>query len=81
MLSTSKRVRTPTLTHHSRVFEGGERANFESEDVFETAEKKKLFLKAKFDELSQDKRKLGKAMDKKRRKTSQKEKKQMPRTR
>ncbi|GAA5861700.1 hypothetical protein JCM5353_000545 [Sporobolomyces roseus] len=44
-------------------------------------EKKKLFLKAKFDELSQDKRKLGKAMDKKRRKTSQKEKKQMPRTR
>lgn len=40
-----------------------------------------MFLKAKFDELSQDKRKLGKAMDKKRRKTSQKEKKQMPRTR
>ncbi|GAA5869329.1 hypothetical protein JCM16303_000431 [Sporobolomyces ruberrimus] len=45
------------------------------------AEKKKLFLKAKFDELSQDKRKLSKAMDKKRRKTSQKEKKQMPRIR
>ncbi|GAA5969923.1 hypothetical protein JCM21900_004449, partial [Sporobolomyces salmonicolor] len=41
-------------------------------------EKKKLFLKAKFDELSQDKRKLSKAMDKKRRKTSQKEKKLMP---
>ncbi|GAA5848501.1 hypothetical protein JCM3766R1_005669 [Sporobolomyces carnicolor] len=45
------------------------------------ADKKKLFLKAKFDELSQDKRKLSKAMDKKRRKTSQKEKKQMPRIR
>ncbi|GAA5938272.1 uncharacterized protein JCM15063_000687 [Sporobolomyces koalae] len=45
------------------------------------ADKKKLYLKAKFDELSQDKRKLSKAMDKKRRKTSQKEKKQMPRIR
>ncbi|BGP34489.1 rRNA bioproteinsis protein rrp36 [Rhodotorula toruloides] len=44
-------------------------------------EKKKLFLKAKFDELAQDKRKLHKAMDKKRRKTAQKEKKLMPKTR
>ncbi|KWU41264.1 DUF947-domain-containing protein [Rhodotorula sp. JG-1b] len=38
---------------------------------------KKLFLKAKYDDLAQDKRKLHKAMDKKRRKTSQKEKKLM----
>lgn len=43
-----------------------------------TAERKKLFLKAKFDELSTDKRKLHKAIDKKRKKTAQKEKKAMP---
>ncbi|GAA5985183.1 hypothetical protein JCM10908_002558 [Rhodotorula pacifica] len=45
------------------------------------SEKKKLFLKAKYDDLAQDKRKLHKAMDKKRRKTSQKEKKLMPKSR
>lgn len=45
------------------------------------AERKKLYLKAKFDELSTDKRKLHKAMDKKRKKTAQKEKKAMPNTR
>ncbi|KPV73873.1 uncharacterized protein RHOBADRAFT_45165 [Rhodotorula graminis WP1] len=42
------------------------------------SERKKLFLKAKFDELSTDKRKLHKAIDKKRKKTAQKEKKAMP---
>lgn len=42
-----------------------------------TAEKRKLYLQAKYDDLAQDKRKLHKAMDKKRRKTSQKEKKLM----
>ncbi|BGP57558.1 rRNA bioproteinsis protein rrp36 [Rhodotorula sphaerocarpa] len=41
------------------------------------AEKRKLYLQAKYDDLAQDKRKLHKAMDKKRRKTSQKEKKLM----
>ncbi|GJN93505.1 hypothetical protein Rhopal_006562-T1 [Rhodotorula paludigena] len=45
------------------------------------SERKKLYLKAKFDELSTDKRKLHKAMDKKRKKTAQKEKKAMPNTR
>ncbi|GAA5837282.1 hypothetical protein JCM11251_004954 [Rhodosporidiobolus azoricus] len=43
--------------------------------------KKDLFAKAKYDELSQDKRKLHKAMDKKRRKIGQKEKKLMPNAR
>ncbi|GAA6039237.1 hypothetical protein JCM8097_003220 [Rhodosporidiobolus ruineniae] len=43
--------------------------------------KKELFAKAKFDELSQDKRKLHKAMDKKRKKMGQKEKKLMPNAR
>ncbi|GAA5887921.1 hypothetical protein JCM5296_001497 [Sporobolomyces johnsonii] len=54
------------------------RKDGKKEFYLKNAEKKKLFLKAKFDELSQDKRKLSKAMDKKRRKTSQKEKKLMP---
>ncbi|GAA5973217.1 hypothetical protein JCM11641_006329 [Rhodosporidiobolus odoratus] len=43
--------------------------------------KKELFAKAKYEELSQDKRKLHKAMDKKRRKIGQKEKKLMPNAR
>ncbi|GAA6018916.1 hypothetical protein JCM10207_009194 [Rhodosporidiobolus poonsookiae] len=43
--------------------------------------KKELFNKAKYEELAQDKRKLHKAMDKKRRKTAQKEKKLMPNAR
>ncbi|GAA5864381.1 hypothetical protein JCM8547_005804 [Rhodosporidiobolus lusitaniae] len=43
--------------------------------------KKDLFAKAKYEELSQDKRKLHKAMDKKRKKLGQKEKKLMPNAR
>lgn len=46
-----------------------------------TGAKKELFTKAKYEELSQDKRKLHKAMDKKRRKIGQKEKKLMPNAR
>lgn len=77
VLSTSKRVSYLLSLRSVGIRRWFERGVW----CFCTAEKKKLFLKAKFDELSQDKRKLGKAMDKKRRKTSQKEKKQMPRTR
>jgi hypothetical protein len=43
-----------------------------------TAEKKQVVLKAKFDELSQDKKTLRKAIERKRKKTSQKEKKLLP---
>ncbi|KAM0786683.1 hypothetical protein ACM66B_002128 [Microbotryomycetes sp. NB124-2] len=42
------------------------------------ADKKKLQLKAKYDDLSQDKKQLRKAIEKKRRKLSQKDKKLMP---
>ncbi|GAA6054353.1 hypothetical protein JCM3770_003331 [Rhodotorula araucariae] len=58
--------------------EQDKRAHGKKAFYLKESERKKLFLKAKFDELSQDKRKLHKAIDKKRKKTAQKEKKAMP---
>ncbi|KAK4049573.1 rRNA biogenesis protein rrp36 [Microbotryomycetes sp. JL201] len=48
------------------------------EFYLKNADKKKLQLKAKYDDLSQDKKQLRKAIEKKRRKISQKDKKMMP---